>query len=111
MGARGPASRYRRRVRHESTRGATTLRPDLGRILEGGAIAAGASDAAVWHAAAPGAAALGALVLMRVAYGPEVALFELGRRWTWTLAVAGAIYGVVTLDSAWQHLRRREQRW
>jgi len=77
----------------------------------GGAKAAGSTETQAWSLVAMGLAGLTALVLMRVAYGPAVALFELRRRSAWTLSLAGTLYGLVTLDSAWQHLRRRGPSW
>ncbi|HEY6030631.1 MAG TPA: glycosyltransferase [Gaiellaceae bacterium] len=54
----------------------------------------------------PLAAALGALAwgCSSLVFRPAVRHFGLGRAWSWTLPLAGTLYGAMTLDSA---LRRR----
>ncbi len=77
----------------------------------GGATAAGALSVAPWQLASIGVVGAVALMLMRAAYRPATTLFELGSAWAWTLSAAGTIYGLITLDSAWQHLRGRRRAW
>lgn len=50
----------------------------------------------------PPAAALGALAWLcsSVVFRPAVRHFGLGRAWSWTLPLAGTLYGLATLDSA-----------
>ena len=48
------------------------------------------------------AAALGALAWLTssVVYRPAVRHFGLGSAWSWTLPLAGTLYGLMTMDSA-----------
>ena len=50
----------------------------------------------------PVAAALGALAwgCSSLVFRPAVRHFGLGRAWSWTLPLAGTLYGAMTLDSA-----------
>lgn len=50
----------------------------------------------------PTAAALGALAWLcsSLVFRPAVRHFGLGRAWSWTLPLAGTLYGLMTLDSA-----------
>lgn len=77
----------------------------------GGATAAGAVDVSAWKPAAVGALALGAMLAMHRAYRPATALFDLRPVWTWTLGLAGLLYGLVTLDSARRHALGRSRSW
>ena len=80
-------------------------------VALGAATAAGVSSAAAWHLAAMAGASLLALVLMRIAYGPAVALYGLRSSWAWTLGLAGTLYGAMSADSARQHARGRGHLW
>lgn len=57
--------------------------------------------------------ALGLLVwaLMAFVYRPAVRFFALPMRWSWTLPLAGALYGAMTIDSALRYLSRRQLFW
>lgn len=52
-----------------------------------------------------------ALLAMRTAYLPSVRFFELPARHAFALPVAGILYGLMSLDSAWQHKRRKRIEW
>ncbi len=77
----------------------------------GGARAAGLATVSIAQLSLVGSLSLAALLMMRVSYGPAVRLFGLGRAWSWTLPFAGAVYGLVTLDSARRHLAGRSGHW
>ncbi len=52
-----------------------------------------------------------ALAVMRGVYAPAVRFFELPCHRAWTLPLAGALYGLMTLDSALRHARGAGVQW
>ncbi|MBE7462894.1 MAG: glycosyltransferase [Planctomycetes bacterium] len=52
-----------------------------------------------------------ACVLMADVYRPAVRFFGLPGSYSWSLPVAGVLYGLMTLDSAWKHLSGRQRGW
>lgn len=53
----------------------------------------------------------GAWSVMTVVYRPAVRFFDLSWRWTWTLPLAGVLYGAMTVDSAFRYVRGQGIRW
>lgn len=51
------------------------------------------------------------LYAMRAAYGPAIAFFELPRQYAYTLPAAGALYALMTLDSALRHAAGAGTSW
>ena len=66
-------------------------------VLQGKVLLAGA-----------GALAQGGMVL---AFWPTVRLYRLGPGWALTLPLAAALFGAMTLDSAWRFRRGAGGRW
>ena len=58
--------------------------------------------------ALPGALALGGMAL---AFWPTLRLYRLGPAWSLTLPLAAALFGAMTLDSAWRYWRGSGGRW
>jgi hopene-associated glycosyltransferase HpnB len=51
------------------------------------------------------------LLVMRNVYSPAVRFFNLPARFTFTLPIAGFLYGMMTLDSALRHARKARTEW
>ncbi|MCS6927191.1 MAG: glycosyltransferase [Candidatus Binatia bacterium] len=49
--------------------------------------------------------------VMAVVYRPAVRFFDLSGRWSWTLPLAGVLYGAMTVDSALRYARGQGVRW
>ncbi|MCW8129695.1 MAG: glycosyltransferase [Planctomycetota bacterium] len=49
--------------------------------------------------------------LMAAVYRPATEFFGLSRAWSWTLPLAGVLYGGMTLDSALRHLTGIQRGW
>jgi hopene-associated glycosyltransferase HpnB len=78
--------------------------------LASAACSGGAGDIAMtglW-ASVKGLLALGTMAYV---YGPAVRFFELPRGYVWSLPLAGMLYGLMTLDSAWRHARGTGTQW
>jgi hopene-associated glycosyltransferase HpnB len=50
-------------------------------------------------------------VIMALVYRPAVRFFGLSGLWSWTLPLAGVLYGAMTIDSALQYVRGQRMGW